>query len=30
MHSWGRAVDVNPLVNRYVKGSLVVPAAGVA
>jgi hypothetical protein len=30
MHSWGRAVDVNPLVNPYVKGSLVVPAAGVA
>jgi hypothetical protein len=30
MHSWGRAVDVNPLVNPYVKGALVVPAAGVA
>jgi hypothetical protein len=30
MHSWRRAVDVNPLVNPYGQGSLVVPAAGVA
>lgn len=27
-HSYGRAIDVNPLVNPYVKGSTVLPPAG--
>jgi hypothetical protein len=27
-HSWGRAIDINPLTNPYVKGSQVLPAAG--
>jgi len=27
-HSWGRAVDINPLTNPYVKGERVLPAAG--
>lgn len=29
-HSYGRAIDVNPLVNPYVKGSTVLPPAGSA
>lgn len=29
-HSYGRAVDVNPLVNPYVRGSTVLPPAGAA
>ena len=29
-HSYGRAIDVNPLLNPYVRGSLVLPAAGAA
>jgi D-alanyl-D-alanine carboxypeptidase len=27
-HSWGRAIDINPLTNPYVKGNTVLPAAG--
>ena len=27
-HSWGRAVDINPLTNPYVKGDQVLPPAG--
>jgi hypothetical protein len=27
-HSYGRAIDINPLVNPYVKGSIVLPPAG--
>jgi hypothetical protein len=27
-HSWGRAIDINPLTNPYVKGDKVLPAAG--
>jgi hypothetical protein len=27
-HSYGRAIDVNPLVNPYVRGSTVLPPAG--
>jgi hypothetical protein len=27
-HSWGRAIDINPLTNPYVKGNTVFPAAG--
>jgi hypothetical protein len=27
-HSWGRAVDINPLTNPYVKGRTVLPPAG--
>ena len=27
-HSWGRAVDINPLTNPYVKGDKVLPPAG--
>ena len=27
-HSWGRAIDVNPLTNPYVKGAKVLPEAG--
>ncbi len=27
-HSWGRAIDVNPLTNPYVKGDKVLPPAG--
>lgn len=27
-HSWGRAIDLNPLTNPYVKGEKVLPAAG--
>ena len=27
-HSWGRAVDINPLTNPYVKGSTVLPPEG--
>jgi len=27
-HSWGRAIDINPLVNPYVKGDKVLPDAG--
>ena len=26
-HSWGMAIDVNPLENPYVKGDVVLPAA---
>jgi hypothetical protein len=29
-HSWGRAIDLNPLTNPYVKGGKVLPAAGIA
>ncbi|WP_448072119.1 M15 family metallopeptidase [Georgenia yuyongxinii] len=29
-HSYGRAIDVNPLVNPYVRGAAVLPAAGAA
>jgi hypothetical protein len=29
-HSYGRAIDINPLVNPYVKGSTVLPPAGSA
>jgi hypothetical protein len=29
-HSWGRAVDINPLTNPYVKGSTVLPKQGSA
>ena len=27
-HSWGRAIDINPLTNPYVKGDKVLPPAG--
>ena len=27
-HSWGRAIDINPLTNPYVKGGKVLPPAG--
>jgi hypothetical protein len=27
-HSWGRAIDINPLTNPYVKGSKVLPPTG--
>jgi hypothetical protein len=27
-HSWGRAIDINPLTNPYVKGEVVLPPAG--
>jgi hypothetical protein len=27
-HSWGRAIDINPLVNPYVKGDTVLPPTG--
>ena len=27
-HSWGRAIDLNPLTNPYVKGTKVLPPAG--
>ncbi len=27
-HSWGRAIDINPLTNPYVKGTKVLPPAG--
>ncbi len=27
-HAYGRAIDINPLVNPYVRGSLVLPPAG--
>ncbi len=27
-HSWGRAVDINPLINPYLKGDQVLPPAG--
>jgi D-alanyl-D-alanine carboxypeptidase len=27
-HSWGRAIDLNPLTNPYVKGEKVLPEAG--
>jgi hypothetical protein len=27
-HSWGRAIDINPLTNPYVNGDTVLPAAG--
>src|SRR5262245_692273 len=27
-HSWGRAIDINPLTNPYVKGDYVAPPAG--
>ena len=30
VHSYGRAIDVNPLENPYVKGRTVLPAAGTA
>jgi hypothetical protein len=29
-HSWGRAIDINPLTNPYMKGELVLPPAGKA
>ncbi len=29
-HSWGRAIDINPLTNPYVKGEKVLPPAGSA
>lgn len=29
-HSWGRAIDINPLTNPYVKGTQVLPEAGKA
>lgn len=29
-HSYGRAIDVNPLLNPYVRGALVLPPAGAA
>ena len=29
-HSWGRAIDINPLTNPYVKGDKVLPAGGSA
>ncbi len=27
-HSWGRAIDINPLTNPYIKGEKVLPPAG--
>jgi hypothetical protein len=27
-HSWGRAIDINPLTNPYVKGDIVLPPGG--
>ena len=27
-HSYGRAIDINPLINPYVKGDLIIPPAG--
>jgi len=27
-HSWGRAIDINPLINPYVKGDKVLPPGG--
>lgn len=27
-HSWGRAIDINPLINPYVKGETVLPPQG--
>jgi hypothetical protein len=27
-HSWGRAIDINPMTNPYVKGQIVLPVAG--
>jgi hypothetical protein len=27
-HSWGRAIDINPLTNPYVRGSMVLPPEG--
>lgn len=27
-HSWGRAIDINPLTNPYVKGNIVLPPQG--
>ena len=27
-HSWGRAIDINPLTNPYIKGPLVLPKQG--
>jgi len=27
-HSWGRAIDINPLINPYVKGDIVLPPRG--
>jgi hypothetical protein len=27
-HSWGRAIDINPLTNPYIKGDKVLPPAG--
>ena len=27
-HSYGRAIDINPLINPYVKGSLILPSKG--
>lgn len=27
-HSWGRAIDINPLINPYVKGDRVLPPEG--
>lgn len=27
-HSWGRAIDINPLTNPYVKGDKVLPPEG--
>ncbi|HEX4133172.1 MAG TPA: M15 family metallopeptidase [Bryobacteraceae bacterium] len=27
-HSWGRAIDINPLTNPYVKGRIVLPPGG--
>ena len=27
-HSWGRAIDINPLINPYVKGDKVYPPEG--
>jgi len=29
-HSWGRAIDINPLTNPYLKGDKVLPPAGKA
>ena len=30
VHSWGTAVDINPLENPYVKGEIVLPPSGAA
>ena len=30
VHSWGKAVDINPVENPYVKGDIVLPEAGAA